>query len=753
MTWHPPLQRPLRGIALASLTSFLIALPWIAPAQAPDSARVLTNASAVLSLTGEEASQRVPVKVTGIVTAAEKNWGGRFFIQDSSGGVFVEQLVGTNQPLPGDVLELSGVSHPGAFAPVITAPVFHKIGTAPLPLARQVPIEQIMSGGEDGQRVEISGIVRAVQPLQGGMDIDLAVAGYRLHVFAKNDGRIDPHSLIGARVRVRGTLAASFNAALRQLVSVVLFVPVPEDFSVEKLEGVDPFREPVLSLNGVAQYRRDYAAGKRVHVKGVVTLQRLGQDFFLQDATGSLHVRSTQPVPLKIGQTIEAVGFPTIEHFLPVLDDAVFRTTTEAARSPQPKTVTVEQIRSGLHHADLVRIQGRLVDRNVSRGQRRMAGHTDTRTVLILQTSDLVFSAEVESHGPAPDLALIPFGSIVEVTGICFTENGPDKKLQSVQILLPRPSSVRVVRDPSWWTPQRLLIGLAALFVFLVVAISWTVMVSKKNARLRVLIREKEKAQVELQQAHDHLEERVRERTEQLKFQITARKESELQFKAVLSERTRLAQELHDTLEQSLTAIALQLDTAAKLGERKADASRNHLEIARNLVSQGQIEVRRSVWDLRSRALEQFDLRGALLTTGKQLADGTNIQFEVSARGRVRPLPETIEDNLLRIAQEAMTNVIKHSGAERLEIELDYGPQTITLIVKDNGRGFDPSHCAGADNGHFGLLGISERAQRLRGVSSINTEPGKGTVVRVQIPLEPADPLQPLPETALPHEH
>jgi signal transduction histidine kinase len=266
------------------------------------------------------------------------------------------------------------------------------------------------------------------------------------------------------------------------------------------------------------------------------------------------------------------------------------------------------------------------------------------------------------------------------------------------------------------------------------------VTVSKKNLVLRDSIRDREKAQLELQQAHDQLEERVKERTAQLKFQITARKESELQFKATLRERTRLAQELHDTVEQTLTGIALQLDTTSKLFAAKPEGASHHLELARNLVSQSQVDVRRSVWDLRSRALEQFDLPGALKTSGKQLMDGTNIDLEVSAKGRVRPLSETVEENLLRIAQESLTNVIKHSGATKVQIELDYAPQTVTLEVQDNGRGFEQDKSAGPGEGHFGLLGISERAKRLGAELAVTSEPGRGTTVRIKVPMEQDTP-------------
>jgi signal transduction histidine kinase len=227
-----------------------------------------------------------------------------------------------------------------------------------------------------------------------------------------------------------------------------------------------------------------------------------------------------------------------------------------------------------------------------------------------------------------------PIGSLVEASGVCLMKIAEDGKLQSLQLLMPHPANLRILQTPTWWTPQRLLIGLAGLFTVLVVALSWIVMVSRRNAVLQVLIQEKEQAQVGLQHANDHLEERVRERTEQLKLQITARQEAELQFKAVLNERTRLAQELHDTLEQTLTGIALQMDTASKFAGADAGRANHHIELARNLVAQSQTEVRSSVWDLRSRSQEQIDLVGLLLKISKQLTEDTSIECHCRGPGK-----------------------------------------------------------------------------------------------------------------------
>lgn len=310
-------------------------------------------------------------------------------------------------------------------------------------------------------------------------------------------------------------------------------------------------------------------------------------------------------------------------------------------------------------------------------------------------------------------------------------------------VLVDNPIDVSIISKPGWVTPRRLWIGFVIVGSVLIVVMSWAITLSRKNSALNFLIAEREKAQRVLQQANDQLEERVKERTAQLKFEITTRKESEVQFKAVLTERTRLARELHDTVEQTLTGIALQLDAASKLRDRSPENSLRHLELARSLVAKSQVEVRQSVWDLRSRALEQFDLATALAEGARQITSGTNVQVHLETRGEPRFLPEVVEENLLRIGQEALANIIKHSGATQANIELQFERQQVGLRVKDNGTGFDPEKAAGPGEGHFGLLGMSERAKRLDGRFILSSKPGAGTSVCVEIPLNPSLEFQP----------
>jgi len=99
-------------------------------------------------------------------------------------------------------------------------------------------------------------------------------------------------------------------------------------------------------------------------------------------------------------------------------------------------------------------------------------------------------------------------------------------------------------------------------------------------------------------------------------------------------------------------------------------------------------------------------------------------------------LPEIIEEKILRVGQEAITNTVKHSGATRLTLELEFHAEQVVLTIKDNGNGFTPGNCLGPNDGHFGLLGMSERTKRLSGKLSITSAPGAGTEICVEIPIE-----------------
>ena len=698
------------------------------------SAEALTQAAAILALPSETAASHVPVALGGIVTAAEPDWEGKFFLQDATAGVFV---LGTDrQPAVGDRVTVTGVTNRGAFAPIVADARWTHTGSAPLPAALPTNAERLMAGVEDGRRVEFTGLVRSVYFVPSRkLAVDVALGGQRVHVFPKLPPHINPESLVGARVRVRGTAAASFNAALRQLTAINLYVPSAEDFVVEQPEAQAPFEQPIVPLAEIARYRLVPNPGERIRVRGVVTFYRPGVDLYIQDGTGGLHLLCSQSIRLDLGHPIEAAGFLNIVSHRPVLEDARCRRVNETPVTLAPIEVPFAELRQGIHGNELVRLRGRLIGRTVRPVRPDNASFAGTRTICTIQNADLTFIAECEHRTENTALDAVALGSLVAVTGIAALETADDGQLRTLTLLQRTPDDLRVLQAPGWFTTQRLLIGIVGLVLVSAGIIGWSVTVSKKHAMLSFLLAEREKAQRDLQQAYDSLEQRVRERTEQLKGEMTARKSAEVEFKATLAERTRLARELHDTLEQALTGIALQLDTAARLLARSPADAERHLELARGFMRQSQIELRRSIWDLRSRELEQFDVARALLHTSQQIARGTPLRIEVETEGPAQPLPEIVEENLLRIGQEALTNVVKHSGATLATIRLGFTDAAVTLAVKDNGSGLVPENLAPQGDQHFGLLGMAERSKRLGGRFSVIGAPGEGTTIAVSLPL------------------
>jgi signal transduction histidine kinase len=504
---------------------------------------------------------------------------------------------------------------------------------------------------------------------------------------------------------------------------------------VEEPELHAPFEQPVLALDDMAKFRTSTSLGERLHVKGVVTLQRPGLDLFIQDETGGLHLESLQSMRLPLSRPIEAVGFLEIVNYQPILRDAVYRETGVAGTAVIAKPVPMSELREGLHGAELIVLRGTLLDRSVREVRREDSGFVGVRTICTIRHPEQSFTAEYEGTQESAAINAIPLGSLVELQGVASMESGDDGKLKALTLFLPEPKNIRVIESPSWFTSERLLIGFGVVCGLLAAVVMWLMTITKKNEMLKFLVAEREKAQKELQEAHDLLEVRVKERTEQLKVEMTVRKTAELEFRAVLTERTRLARELHDTLEQALTGIALQLDTASKLFQRNPAEASQPLELARGFLRQSQIELRRSIWDLRSRELEQFDLTQALSIASRQISAGSRIAIEVDTVGERKRLPEIVEENLLRIAQEAVTNVVKHSGATLVTIRLTFGADTASLEIKDNGSGLNADRIAARSDHQFGLLGMSERAKRLNGRLDVSSTPGEGTTVRAIISL------------------
>jgi signal transduction histidine kinase len=704
--------------------------------------RLLTKVTEILALTTEQATRRISVSVTGVVTAAEPDWGRNFFVQDQTGGVFVNSLKG-EQPVPGDVVHVTGVSHAGGYAPDILEARWEKLGAAPLPEAKAVSVGWLMSGAEDGRRVEVSGVVRTARPSEKApsqLAVQLASGAHRFWAFAPLSTLRDPSSLVGATVRVRGTAAAAFNQTLRHILTVVMFAPQESDFIVEQIPGNMIEQEPFTPCSGIAQYRPSHSPEPRIRVKGVVTYQRPGVDIFLRDETGGLQVKSGDTNLFVRGEIVEAIGFAGLEGSLPVLEDAILVRTTKSEKRIVPDKVSISELLAGFHHSDFVSLQGKLLDCSLRplRAVQSLSNAPE-ENILTLQNGTYFFSLKAPATPQFAELISIPPGSTLEVSGVCILQAGEGGKMESAQILLPNAGSVKVVKRPGWWTAQRLLSVLGILAVASFVGTTWTLMIMRRNSALKASIAEKVSAQAELQKAHDELESRIEERTRELQFETGARREAEVRFDATVAERRRIAQELHDTLLQGFTGIGLKLDALNKSLPPSLGPTRQELEKLLEQSDEYLVEARRAVWELRSPSVEKVqDFSKALMKVSERALEGTPIPLHFSTSGTVCKPPPAVEDNLLRICEEAVRNAAKHARPTEVQVSLECTSSELRLRVRDDGCGFNPHGPEGAKDGHFGLLGIRERVKALSGNLSLSSHEGEGTEILVAVRLAQA---------------
>jgi signal transduction histidine kinase/ligand-binding sensor domain-containing protein len=209
----------------------------------------------------------------------------------------------------------------------------------------------------------------------------------------------------------------------------------------------------------------------------------------------------------------------------------------------------------------------------------------------------------------------------------------------------------------------------------------------------------------------------------------------EAQFKAVLAERNRIAREIHDTLAQGFVAVSVQLELLGRKLSGPADGARELLDQTRLLVQDSLAEARRSIWDLRSQAVEREDFASKLSKMATQITARTAVKLRFEVNGTYHALSGKIEDELLRIGQEAITNVVRHAEAKHIDIALSFDTKKVRMVVSDDGRGFVDHGAAWSANGHYGLQGMRERAEQIGAELTVASTPGEGTQVRVETPI------------------
>lgn len=501
--------------------------------------------------------------------------------------------------------------------------------------------------------------------------------------------------LVGARIRARGVCDAYVPEPRRQL-GRQLFIAGLGDIKVLRPAPSDPFDVPELGDTKLMTPAEISRLGHR-RIAGRILASWSDTESLLATPSGRL-VRvsfANRPAPAS-GTFAEVVGRPVSDVYRVNLERAKWRPSAPFDFAETSATnVTARDIMLGENGQVQVKPQflGKTI---VLRGMLR------NRNGDTLNVEDGSFLVPVVAPDANPD---IEPGSVVEATGICVldVENWrPNAAFPQIRgfFVVCGADGLRIVARPPWWTSGRLFAVIAILLAAVAAVLIW-------NRSLKALAERRGRALL---------------RTQLGQIKSTLK----------ISERTRLAAELHDTLAQNLTGVSMEISAAQRLLPASApSAAIQHLEFASNAIASSRDELRNCLWDLRGEALDQPNMEKAVEFSIRPHVGDTSvaIRFRVP---RAR-LSDALAHATLRIVRELTINAIRHGGAKTIRIAGCIDGYLLKFSVSDDGRGFDPESAPSIDQGHFGLQGIRERVDTFGGSIYIDSSPGRGTRVDVTV--------------------
>ena len=506
-----------------------------------------------------------------------------------------------------------------------------------------------------------------------------------------------PHAelckLLDADIRISGKIQKFF--ALRRFLGNHVILYGKDGIEVTKAAG-DPFAAPGLDAN--TNHRRQ-TAGTVVGVSS--------RRIYIRDAANQFISVS----PSDIGDMPSAGEYVTASGFvkngplgIQLTEAAIRRDDKPKAALEPPEDVDVERLLAACRDNDIV--DASLYGKPV-RIRGYVANSTEDAAIsgrIMLECSRKNVSVDV-AHLPQSVRYALETGSRLEVCGICLPEFDADVTNMVFPefkglIVIPRaPGDIRVLNTPPWWTPGRLLTVIGALLLVLVGVGAW-------NRALKT----------------------VAERTKkELRDEVMAHVASDL----LVGERTSLAVELHDTIAQNLTGVALEINAANKLIDSDLPSAHGHLDTATKTLNSCRTELKNCLFDLRSNALGQRNMDTAIrLSVAPVIGDAElAVRFDVP-RERIT---DASAHAIIRIIRELASNAVRHGGAHKVKVAGSYDAAMLMFSVTDDGCGFIVENVPGIDECHFGLQGIRERVAQFHGKLNIESTPGKGTHVTVVI--------------------
>lgn len=677
----------------------------------------VTPIADVKGLAPHELLAHPPFRIRGVVTLRV---GEHFVVQDETTAIYcycknASAGAGPLDPaiVTGLEVEVRGTGERGGFGPRLRIESVKVIGPGTLPEPRDVDPVRATEGFHDTEIVRLTGVVLGSKTERQTIVRLLMEAEGRTFTAAvpRESLPCDPVDLTDAVVTVAGIAWPRSNTRGESM-GLDLTCYLPDWFRLVEMPPAKPFESPLVGIDSIARYASLRRPGRIIQTEGTLIHAIPGEAIYLQDGRSGITVKCDSVEPLVPGDRVAVAGFPdssgpvvglknalvrkhgsgTPPAPLPIMPEAILQANVEAWKS---RTM----LDAGDSIGCLVRFPATLVETR----------RTEDGGEILLRAGEEIVTAKLPGRDVPSLMRLLP-ESELDVTGIVTAGWGrdPAEPPDRIGLLVRSADDIVLVRPPSWWTPRRLLVALAAVGAVLAGAIAWAVALRR---------------QVALQVAR-------------LAGEIEKRREAAIGFRAALAERSRLANNLHDTLLQGLAGAVLQLDSCRfALQGGRADAAESQLEKSKRMVQHAANDLRHSVWALRVAPLEGRTFGESLATMADHVAVGDAPRIAVHADDLGLALPEFVAGNLLLVAQEAIRNAVHHAECKALDVrvESDAATRLVTLTVQDDGRGFDPAGAAGTAQGHFGLQVMRERMEGMGGRLTIASAPGRGTTITATV--------------------
>jgi signal transduction histidine kinase len=646
----------------------------------------LRSIESLRSLSQEEAAKHRKVEIEGTVLFVYSKHSA-MVIHDGTGSCWV----GTSSPLNENIKYGSKVRVTGqtyihsSYLANIEEATAEYLGEGSIPEPRVASAEDLFAQWIDTQWIQIEALVVGTEEDGLAFTLVLDIAGkiFKADVTFEPDSAKRAAVLMQRRVLFTGVAGTVVNDS-RQMTDRHFLIPSFDQIipiETKTSEVPPPFRKIANLLQS------DNSQFDAVKVEGVVTQNRKGR-FFLRDETASTVVYTFQEDIYPPGSRVVVDGYPGVAPFRPILRATKVELSGKA-ETPMPLRLNPQDgIQPNLHN-EFVELDCEFL------GTVRAASK---RTILQCRSGNTFFESnwtksDTETSAPEPG-DTIRLRGIYEVTTI-----SPIPRIEwanGFRMHLLDNEAVEILKKAPWWTFNRLLWALGIAMSVILLILVWT-----NFLRRRVAIQTK----------------------------IISR---QVERSAIKDERQRIARELHDTLEQDLTGLSMQLENALdEIGELNEPANRS-LSLVHRMLQRSRLEAHASVSDLRNPQLLMRPMAEAMKESLEEKAREAGVHLDFSVEGEPRVLRSTTQNHLLRIAREALNNALRHGKASRVHCLLAYTEGGVTLKFEDNGSGFDTSLPTPA--GHFGLTGMRERANKIHARFSLNSSPGHGTKIEVHMP-------------------